>query len=89
MSAYVNDIYVNEDMLSVDEVKSRLESFSLSSKDPTQLRNGAILLGLKVYRGAQHTAMEMREFSSRTPHYTDVMHIIFHRWEVSGTFSFL
>ena len=49
-SAYVNDIYINEDMPSANEIESRLESFSLSSKDPTQLRNGAVVLGLKVWR---------------------------------------
>ena len=34
-TAYVNDVYVNENVLSEDEVKSRLESFGLASKDPT------------------------------------------------------
>ena len=42
-SAYVNDIYVNENMLSVDEVKSRLEFFGLFSEDPNQLRDGAVV----------------------------------------------
>ena len=28
MSAYFNNIYVNEDIISVDKVRSRLESFS-------------------------------------------------------------
>ena len=40
MKSHVNmsTIYVSEDMLSVDEVKSRLESFGLSGKDLTWLR---------------------------------------------------
>ena len=83
---YVDDIYVNEDILSADEVKSRLESFSLSSKDPTRLRDGAIVLGVKVWEGVQHTAVEVRKLSSRT-HYTDATHSIFYLWEVPGTFS--
>ena len=33
-SAYVNDICMNEDKLLADKVKSKLESFGLTSKDP-------------------------------------------------------
>ena len=76
-SAYVDDIYVNEDVLSADEVESRLESFGLASKDPTRLRDGAVVLGLKVCGGAQDIAVEARECNSGTPRYTDATHSFF------------
>ena len=44
MLAYVDYIYVNEDILSADEVRSRSESFGLSSKDPTRLRDEAVVM---------------------------------------------
>ena len=52
--AYVNDISINKDMLSVDEVKSRLESFGLSSKDPTQLEDEATVLDSKSEWSTTH-----------------------------------
>ena len=56
-SVYVDDIYVNEDELSVDEVKSRLESFGLASKDSTRLRDG-VVLGLKVW--GEHNTLQWK-----------------------------
>ena len=50
-SAYLDDIYVNEDTVSVNEVKSRFESFGLPSKDPTR----AVVLGLKVWGSTTHS----------------------------------
>ena len=47
-SSYIDDIYVNEDIVSADEVKTRLESFGLTCKDPERLKHGAKLLVLKV-----------------------------------------
>ena len=87
MSAYINDIYVNEDTLPANEVRSRLESFGLSSKDPTQLRVGATVMELKVW--VEYNIVEVRELSSGTLCYIDIMHNIFHMWEESGTFSYL
>ncbi len=52
MSFYINDIYVNEEVISVDEVKAKLEywSWSLTCKDPEHLKHRAKVLGLKVWR---------------------------------------
>ena len=48
MSSYINDIYVNEKVISADEVKAKLESFGLTCKDPECLKHRAKALGLKV-----------------------------------------
>ena len=40
-SSYINDIYVNEEVISADEVKANLESFGLTCKDPEYLKHGA------------------------------------------------
>jgi len=48
-SAYVDDIYVNEDVMSADKVRRKLETFGLTSKDPKRLKNGATVLGLEVW----------------------------------------
>ncbi len=48
-SAYVDDIYVNKDIFSVNDVKNRWESFSFAWKDLTQLRDGAVVLGFKIW----------------------------------------
>ena len=49
MSSYIDDIYVNEEVISVDEVKAKLESFGLTCKDPGRLKHGAKVLGPKVW----------------------------------------
>ena len=78
-SSYVDDVYVNEDMLPVDEVRGRLESFNLSNKDHTKSRDGAVVLGLKVgVERARHTEVGAREISSGTPCYTDATYSILH-----------
>ena len=51
-SSYINDIYVNEDTVSVDEVKTKLESFDQTCKDPEHLKHRAKVLGPKVWDGA-------------------------------------
>ena len=48
-SAYVDDIYVNEDIMSADAVRTRLQSFGLISKNPKRLKDGALVLGLEVW----------------------------------------
>ena len=48
MSSYIDDIYVNEEIVSVDEVKAKLESFGLTCKNPEHLKHRAKVLGLKV-----------------------------------------
>ena len=47
-SSYIDDIYVNVEIVSVDEVKVKLESFGLTCKDPERLKHGAKVLGLRV-----------------------------------------
>ena len=49
MSPYIDDIYVNEEIQSADEVKAKLESFGLACKDPERLKHKAKLLGLTVW----------------------------------------
>lgn len=51
-SLYIDDIYVNESIMSADEVKEKLESFGLSSKDLKCLKAGTLVLGLEVWQGA-------------------------------------
>ena len=48
ISSNINDIYVNEEVISADEVKAKLESFGLTCKDPEHLKHGAKVLGLKI-----------------------------------------
>ena len=79
-SAHVDNIYVNEDILPADEIKNKLESFCLTSKDPMRLKDGTWGLGRALY-----TAIEVRESSSWTSLH---WHSILHLWLV-GTFSCL
>ena len=46
----------------MDEVKSRLESFGLASQDPTRLRDGAVVLGLKVW--GKHNTLRWKQWNS-------------------------
>ena len=48
-SSYINDIYSNEEVISADEVKAKLESFGLTCKDPECLKYKVKVLGLKVW----------------------------------------
>ena len=43
------DIYVNEDIIPADAVRTKLQSFGLISKDPKRLKDGALVLGLEVW----------------------------------------
>ena len=45
MSSYIDDTYVNKDMVSADDVKMKLESFGLTCKDPERLKHEAKGLG--------------------------------------------
>ena len=47
-SAYLDDIYVNEDVVSSSRVRSKLAGFALICKDPERLEDGARVLGLNV-----------------------------------------
>ena len=70
-SSYIDDIYVNVEVISVDEVKVKSESFGLTYKDPQCLKHGAKVLGLKILGGVRHLMLEVR-----------TTHRIFHVWEV-------
>ena len=54
LSAYLDDIYVNEDIVSSLNVRMKLPQFGLISKDLEQLENGTHVLGLDVH-GEQGT----------------------------------
>ena len=41
--------YVNEEIISADEVKTKLESFGLTYKDPKRLKHRPKMLGPKVW----------------------------------------
>ena len=47
-SAYLDDIYVNEDVVLSSHVRSKLAEFGLICKDPECLEDGARVLGLNV-----------------------------------------
>ena len=49
-SAYLDDIYVTEDIVSSLHVKAKLNQFGLICKDPERLEDGARVLGLDVHR---------------------------------------
>ena len=69
-STYVDDILVNEDVVSAEDVQAHLSRFGLVTKDPERAREGARLLGLQVWgeRGALQWRRERatsRNFQSR------------------------
>ena len=47
-SAYIDDIYVNEDVMPATRVREHLARFGLECKDPERLEDGARVLGLTV-----------------------------------------
>ena len=47
-SSYIDDIFVNEGILSAQAVKEHFESFGLMCKKPERLRDGAKVLSLRV-----------------------------------------
>ena len=48
-SAYIDDIYVDENIVPVARVKERLYSFGLLSKEPERLQDDARVLGLQIW----------------------------------------
>ena len=47
-SVYLDDIHVNEDVVSSSRVRSKLAEFGLICKDPERLEDGACVLGLNI-----------------------------------------
>ena len=58
VSSYVDDILVNESILSADAVRAHLLKYGLKCKPPERLADGARVLGLKVW-GEQGEAEEV------------------------------
>ena len=48
-SSYVDDIFVNESVCSVAQVKTHLERFGLTCKNPEQLSSGTRVLGVYIW----------------------------------------
>ena len=55
--AYLDDIYVNEDIMSSLHVKVKLAQFGLICKNPERLEDGACVLGLDVHQHFQKYLM--------------------------------
>ena len=49
-STYIDDILVNEEIVTAEQVRSHLSRFGLVTKDPEHVKDGARLLGLHVWR---------------------------------------
>ena len=48
-SAYIDDIFINEDIVKANHLKAHLQRFGLTSKPPEQLVGGTLVLGLRVW----------------------------------------
>ena len=68
--SYVDDIFVNEGMCSAAQVKTHLELFGLTCKDPEQLSSGARVLGVYVWE--EHGKLRWRHDGER-PKVPDVL----------------
>ena len=47
-SAYIDDVFINKDIVSATRVRQHLANFGLASKEPERLQNGARVLSLTV-----------------------------------------
>ena len=59
-SAYIDDVFINEDIVSATRVKQHLANFGLKSKEPEWLQNGAWVLGLTVWEKDKMLIWERR-----------------------------
>ena len=66
VSAYIDDIFVNEDIVEAKQVESHLSNFDLTSKPHERLVDGASLLGLRVC-GQQGKLVWKRDSKLRDP----------------------
>ena len=69
-SSYVDDIFVNESVCSAAQVKTHLELFGLTCKDPERLSSGARVLGIYVWE--EHGKLRWRRDGER-PKVPDVL----------------
>ena len=60
---YIDDIIVNEELVSVEEVRSHLERYGLDTKEPEPLCSARVL-GLKVFENANHDLCWKRDNES-------------------------
>ena len=67
-SAYVDDIYVSEDIVSSLHVKAKLAQFGLIYKDPERLEDGARVLGLDVHGKQGSLQWRHRAVLPEVPH---------------------
>ena len=63
-SAYIDDVYVDENIVPAARVKEHLCSFGLFSKEPERLQDGAQVLGLQVW-GEDNCVLEKRKQNPR------------------------
>ena len=72
-SVYIDNIYVNKDVLPVSHIREHLARFELECKDPERLEDGARVLGLAV--AMRHGKLQWKR-GSRVP---DAPYIVTHR----------
>ncbi|XP_043206517.1 uncharacterized protein LOC122372905 [Amphibalanus amphitrite] len=60
VSSYVDDVLVNEEVMSAEKVAEHLQAFGLECKDPARAQEGARILGLRVW-GEQGALMWKRD----------------------------
>ena len=58
-SAYINNIYVNEDVVPATRIREHLVQFGLKCKDLERLEDGAWVLGLGV--GMEHGELQWKQ----------------------------
>lgn len=59
-SAYIDDVFINEDIASATRVRQHLANFGLRSKEPEWLQNGVRVLGLAVQEEENTLIWEQR-----------------------------
>ena len=67
--SYIDDIIVNNDLVSTEEVIQHLEDFGLKSKEPNSLGDNTRVLGLKTYKGSNEEVLWTRD--SEIPKYAE------------------
>ena len=76
-SSYIDDIFVNESVCSAAQVKTHLELFGLTCKDPEQLSSGARVLGVYVWE--EHGKLRWRR-DGEHPKIPDASYRLFCVW---------
>ena len=76
-SAYIDDIYVNENVMPVTHIREHLARFGLECKDPEQLEDGTRVLGLVVTM--EHGKLQWKR-GSMVPDAPDIVT----RWALSS-----